>query len=342
MNSHHIPRRAALACALALAAVTLFAGSAWADNASCMVEVEASADVPAKLETLAGRPTIRHIPAKPKGVVYLFHGTGGSETFATRLHSRRVLARLVAAGYGYVSAPSLDRTKVVRWDTSSADPAINLDIAYMLGLHKALIAKGEITALTPVFTMGMSNGGAFANLYASAAKAQGLPVVAVAAYMGSFPASMRNALPDPHSLPPTLLLLSKNDGLVSAERTAAVAAELIGTGAPIEVHVSQERKLCAASFALVPDLSEAQRVELVASTLPQAGIIDTKGARQLYLDHPVITREDMVALAAKLPATKQGRAIMDEILIAWGGHMMRSDYGQRQVEFFDAALGRRR
>ncbi len=342
MNGRHVPLRTAALCALAILAAALTAKSALADEANCMVEDVAPADVPAKLEALAGRPTVRYFPSEPKGVVYLFHGTGGSESFATRLHSRRVLAKLIAAGYGFISAPSLDRTNVVRWDTSTANPVTNADIAYMLSLHKTLIARGEITALTPVFTMGMSNGGAFANLYAAAAKAEGMPVVAVADYMGTFPSSMREALPDPHSAPPTLLLLSKNDGLVSAERTSTAASELVRAGAAIEVHVSQERRLCAASFALVANLSEAQRDQLVESTLPQAGVIDSKGARLLYLDHPVITREDMAALATKLPTGKQEKAIMDEILIAWAGHMMRSDYAQRQVEFFDAALGRRR
>ena len=50
-------------------------------------------------EAIDGRNTIRRVPAQPRAIVYLFHGSGGSETFATRLHSRRVLARLEAAGY---------------------------------------------------------------------------------------------------------------------------------------------------------------------------------------------------------------------------------------------------
>jgi len=286
--------------------------------------------------TIEGRPTLRDLPAKPKGVVYLFHGTGGSERFATRIHSQRVLSRLLAAGYGYVAAPSLDRTEIKRWKVTSLDPAANPDVAYMLALHRALIAKGEITATTPVFTMGMSNGGAFANLFAAAAKAQGLPVVAVADYMGPFPAPMREV--DPKTLAPTFAVLVQNDGLVSTPQVSKVIAGLNAAGARIDLHTVDETRACPASLALVPGLSSADREALVAKTLPAAGLADADGRRLAARDQPTITSQAMADVQAKLAGQPNGRDIANELFIAWAAHQMRSDFADAQVRFFDQAL----
>ncbi|MBL8554119.1 MAG: hypothetical protein JNL41_07560 [Phenylobacterium sp.] len=329
--------RRAPALAAAVAALALSApGAATAAETPCQVDAVSTLPAPpATSEAVEGRPTLRYVPKGAKGIVYFFHGSGGSEAFARRTHSQRVLSELIRAGYGYLSAPSLDRTDVRRWNVASIDPAANPDVAYMLAVHKALIAKGEIAATTPVFTTGMSNGGAFANLFATAARAQGLPVRAVADYMGPFPAAMRQG--DPKDLPPTLLILSQNDGLVSAEQTGRVAERLKAGGADIEVHVNAEKRACAATFTLVPGMSAGQRETLVKTTLPAAGVADANGVRAIFRDRPAIGREEMAELATKLPGA-EGRAIQEALIVAWAGHQMRSDYAKRQVEFFDRAL----
>lgn len=331
-------RRAGLILAACLA---LAAPAAAATVVDCHVDAPSSlAPPPAVRETIAGRTTLRNMPKQPRGLVYLFHGTGGSETFAQRTHAQRVIAQLTAAGYGYLSAPSLDRTQARRWDLSSVDPASNPDVAYMLAVHAALIAKGEIARDTPVFTMGMSNGGGFANLFAAAAKAQGLPVKAVADYMGPFPAAMREALRPggPAALSPTLLILSRNDGLVNAEQTGAIARRLQGEGARIEAHLNEEKRICPATFNLVTGLTAQDRSRLVTTTLPAAGITNSAGERILFRDRAVIGREEMAELRRRLAEIPEARAIEEALLIAWAGHQMRSDYASRQVEFFDAAL----
>ncbi|MBS0334543.1 MAG: hypothetical protein JSS35_17375 [Proteobacteria bacterium] len=319
-------------------AVLPAAGPARAAEAACWTEAPSTLPPPAaKAETIAGRPVLRFIPPHPKGIVYLFHGTGGSEAFATRLHSVRVLSALVAAGYGYAASASLDRdTK--RWDISSLDPKANPDVAYMLALHRALIEKGEITARTPVFTMGMSNGGAFANLYGTAAKQQGLPVAAVADYMGPFVAPMRDLLKDAHALPPTLVIVSEHDGLVNADRVRETVAQLEKAGGKIELHLNLEHRVCPATFALVPGLSAQQRETLVSKDLPAAGLIDANGVRTAFTDKPVIDRDAMAELYRRTPGGARSRLIADELIIAWAGHQMRSEYADRQVAFFDAAL----
>lgn len=323
------------------ACLALAAPATAATRADCQIDTpSARMAPPAVRETIAGRTTLRYLPKRPRGVVYMFHGTGGSETFAQRTHSQRVIAELTAAGYGYLAAPSLDRSKSRRWDLSSADPATNPDLAYMLAIHEALITKGDIARDTPVFTMGMSNGGGFANLFGAVAKAQGLPVRAVADYMGPFPAALRDAVRQggAANLPPTLLILSRNDGLVSSEQTDSVAQRLKREGARIEVHLNEEKRICPATFALVAGLNADGRSRMVTTILPAAGITDPAGDRILFRDRPAIGREEVTELRLRLADIPEARAIEEALLIAWAGHQMRSDYARRQVEYFDAAL----
>lgn len=325
--------------AAAAAALTLAAGPAPAAPGPCEAPPKTVAEGPRPLyESILGRPTLRHIPKSPRGIIYLFHGSGGSEAFAARLHTRRVLAPLIAAGFGFVAAPSLDRTDVRRWRLDSLDPAVNPDVNYMLSLHREMVRRGEIGDATPVFTMGMSNGGGFANLFAAAAKAQGLPVTAVANYMGPFPAAMRGA----ESVAPTLVVVGQTDGLVAADAVAQVASELRRKGAQIEVHLVAERRVCASDLALVADLTPAMAEALIRERMPAWGVLDANGARQVFLEDPLIDRADMAALGRMLaPAGASARDVMNELLIAWGAHQMRSDFADRQLAFFQAALGDR-
>ena len=285
---------------------------------------------------LAGRDTIRFLPPKPKGVIYLFHGSGGRENFATRLHSKILLNRLVEAGFGYISAPSGDRT-AARWDLTSIDPAANVDVAYVLALHRALIASGEITAETPVFTMGMSNGGGFSNLFAAAALAQGLPVRAIGDYMGPIPAAARIPLPDHKAYPPLFIVLGANDGLVPRENVEPTVTRMIAEGTKVELHVVHEGLVTASSFAGIPGMTAENRDAALAG-LVQAKVIDSSGRRLVFKDKPKIGRDEIAQLNTLVPDGPYRRDIANQLLIAWASHQMRSDFADQQLAFFNAAL----
>ena len=287
-------------------------------------------------EAIDGRNTIRRVPAQPRAIVYLFHGSGGSETFATRLHSRRVLARLEAAGYAYLAAASGDRGPPARWDLRSLDPGANADVAFMLATHEALIRRGEIRRDTPVFTMGMSNGGGFANLFAVAAKAKGLPVRAVADYMGPIPAPARAASAD---YPDLFLVVAENDGLVSAATVTTLSEGLAAKGARVERRLVREGRVTPDTFRALEGLDDAARRGIVQHLVAK-GVIDAEGRRLVFRDRPALDRPEMASLAGMMPPGPQARDIMNELLIAWAGHQMRSDFAEDQVRFFDAALSR--
>lgn len=309
--------------------------SAGAVLALC-VQTALAAPPAVKTEIVDGRNTIRAVPEKPKAIIYLFHGSGGSEKYAVNPPVQRVLEAFVAAGYGYAASASLQRTEPMRWDLSSGDPKANPDLAWMLAWHRKLIAAGEITKDTPVFVMGMSNGGGMTNLFGSVAKNEGLPVKAVADYFGPFPAPMAPLLAAGKLPPPTFVVTGEHDGLVDHNNVLANAEKVHAAGQAVETHLAKETALTAASFA-VEGLSAEAGAKAFAD-LVAAGIIDAQGRRKMFADHDVLTREDEAALLAKIPPGESQRAIHRVVMTAWAGHMMRSDYAKEQFAFFEAAL----
>jgi dienelactone hydrolase len=290
-------------------------------------------------EIIDGRNTIRYAPPAPRAIIYLFHGSGGSENFATNATTRDTIDGLVKAGYGYAASASLQRTDPVRWNLSSADPVGNPDLAYMLALHKRLVALGEITATTPVFAMGMSNGGGFANLFSTVAKQQGLPVKAVANYMGPYPTPLavlfeKGALP-----PPSFVVVAEHDGLVSAANVLANAEKIRKAGQTVETHQATETLVTPASFAAIEGI-DAPASKAIFDDLVARKIIDGKGRRIVFVGQPTFSREDLENLLNMLPQGAQQRAIHRVLVAAWAGHMMRSDYAKEQFAFFEAALAK--
>lgn len=296
-------------------------------------------EVPAKAEILEGRNTLRHIPAGAKALVFLLHGSGGSEQFATRLHSRRVVRRMIDARYGYVSAPSLQREPPTRWDLTSADPAANPDMAYLLGLHRSLVARGEIGRDTPLFTLGMSNGGGCANLFAVVAKRAGLPLAGVADYMGPIPAAARQAGLAAGDWPPLFIVLGEVDGLVLRSNVEPVARKLAADGAEVELHIITEQPVTTDTFADIPGLGPERRAAILTG-LEELKVIDAEGRRLVFRDRPLIDRAEMADLR-RMTAGIGGRDVANELVIAWGGHQFRSDLIAPQLAFFERALQKR-
>lgn len=290
-------------------------------------------------EVMNGRRTIRGLPAAPVAIVYLFHGSGGSEAFASRLHTRRVIEKLSARGYGFAAAASGDREPPAQWDLRSVEPGQNPDVAYLLDLHQALTDRGEIERGLPVFTMGMSNGGGFANLFAVAARTRGLTVKGVADYMGPIPAPAREQALQAGGFPPLFLVLGENDGLVSADTVGALADRLKAAGAQVERHLMREQLVTADTFRDVPGLGPDGRSALVKA-LAANGVLDAGGRRLVFRDRARLGRAEMAELAQRMPQGPAARDVLNELLIAWAGHQMRSDLADQQARFFDRQLGR--
>jgi hypothetical protein len=89
--------------------------------------------------TFEGFEVISHVPAQPRAMVFLFHGSNGSASFADRVETTDVLNRLIAQGYGFVSTSSTERTGDRRWDAGNPSPTTNPDLARLSRLRAHLV-----------------------------------------------------------------------------------------------------------------------------------------------------------------------------------------------------------
>ncbi|MDQ6758661.1 MAG: hypothetical protein M3Z32_02200 [Acidobacteriota bacterium] len=113
-----------------------------------------------------------YIPPNPIGLIFSFHGTGGTGTGQFSGTEFQALNReAVAAGFGVAAFDSLDRTVVVtgsalpgQWNTAIAGAA-NPDIVRLNGILQAMRSQGLIAAQLPLFAFGHSNGGSFAHFF---------------------------------------------------------------------------------------------------------------------------------------------------------------------------------
>lgn len=110
-------------------------------------------------------------PAPLKGVVFCFHGTGGSATNWTQaIEYRQFVNDLLAAGYGVIITEAdevtlqqdLNNDGGLRWSPYPVEADQNNDIGNISALLDTFRIRGELLPSTPVFATGMSNGGAFA------------------------------------------------------------------------------------------------------------------------------------------------------------------------------------
>jgi hypothetical protein len=127
------------------------------------------------VETFRGstnRPkTVRyHLPTGMRGVVLFSHGTGGSSTFIEGTEAFVLARAFVHAGYGVIGteaeeavAGDLNGDGKERWFAGPNFRVDNVDLRNLEGLFASLEARGLLPTDTPMFALGMSNGGAFSH-----------------------------------------------------------------------------------------------------------------------------------------------------------------------------------
>ena len=111
-----------------------------------------------------------YFPPNPIGIVYLFHGTGGSaENFIYGVENRSFTNAAIARGYAIVSMDAeevtlnqdIDGDGGRRFMTQPIDTISNVDYRNIKKIKIEFINRGWITAGTPRFSIGMSAGSNF-------------------------------------------------------------------------------------------------------------------------------------------------------------------------------------
>jgi hypothetical protein len=285
--------------------------------------------VPFQHSTFEGFDVISYVPDHPRGMVYLFHGTGGSANFAEKVETTDVLNRLILRGYGFVSTSSTERTGDRRWDASDPSVTTNPDLARLGRLQAHLVATTPIEANTPLVGIGMSNGARFVTLWGQSWRDAGYPVKAIWASHGrtAQPYSGNGALKVP-----VVFTTSVNDFTAQSGGIAASFIAAHNYGTPSEFYMSQERNLNAAQYERVPGIDPEEAKQIFFS-LVASGVWDGNGKR---VDSDVVDAATR-ASTAKLPASvaPQRNSINDESLLILAVHQFTAEYAEKVIAFFD-------
>jgi hypothetical protein len=279
--------------------------------------------------TFEGFDVISYVPDHPRGMGYLFHGTGGSANFAQKIETTDVLNRLILRGYGFVSTSSTERTGNKRWNAADPSLTTNPDLARLARLQAHLVATTPIEANTPIVGIGMSNGARFVTLWGQSWKDAGYPVKAIWASHG------RTAQPysGPGALKvPVVFTTSVNDFTSPSGGVAASFVAAHNHGTPSEFYMSQERKLNTAQYERIPGI-DPEKSKQIYFSLVQSGVWDGQGNRINSDIQDAATRASTAPMPASLAPLRS--AINDESLLILAVHQFTAEFAEQVITFFN-------
>jgi predicted esterase len=285
--------------------------------------------VPFKHSAFEGFDVISYVPDHPRGLVYLFHGTGGSANFAEKIETIDVLNRLIARGYGFVSTSSTERTGNKRWLVTDPSLTTNPDLARLTRLQANLVATTPVDANTPLVGIGMSNGARFVTTWGQSFKNGGYPVKAIWASHGTTAPPYDQA---GQLTAPVVFSTSENDFTVPPGGVIQSFITAHNAGTPSEIFASHERNLNAAQYQRIPGIDPNEAKQIFFS-LVATGVWDGNGKRV----EPDIQTAANRALAANLPASvaPQRIEIENETALLMAVHQFTAEYADQVIAFFD-------
>ena len=285
------------------------------------------------------------IPPGARGLVLMLHGTNGGAGFILSDEAFQVALRLLEAGFGVLGteaeeavAGDLNADGKKRWDAGLT--AGNVDFANLDALIAGLRLAGTIGPTTPLYVLGMSNGGSMSlSLGAIAASpvAATFPNLRFAAAI-SFCADGR-ATAAAITTTPTAWLMCGNDDNPEVDNAAAAtnSAGLATRGVPTDIALHPVAPLYDARFARVTGVTVAESQALLAE-LRAAGFVGTDGFATQPTDDIVAAVTANPALLPTLVAQPGAvRAdVIDQLRASQAEHQMYSDWASRAVAFLDA------
>jgi hypothetical protein len=111
-----------------------------------------------------------HFPTNPKGIIFFFHGTNGSASnLVNNEETRSFLNAAIADSYGVIITESEETTLntdlnadgKLRWKGFPLDTINGVDFLNIKAVKDTFISRNDFTSTTPLFSVGISNGGSF-------------------------------------------------------------------------------------------------------------------------------------------------------------------------------------
>jgi len=262
---------------------------------------------------------IAEIPADPSGVIFIFHGLGGSaQTILAHTDTVAFIQEARSRGIGVVAVDCYNRSERT-WDLT-LDPAQNIDLQRTAAVRRHLVETGQLAPDVPVYVLGISYGGLFASLFDQAVQtALDFPVAAAALYVS--PGDLRVMS---STSVPTIFALAENDDLTAPAIDAFNS--LVSAGTPAQLLIMAPRPLHPGSFWRISGFTLSDS-ETVYDALQEFGFIDGDG----YLT----VNPDDESWRAAIPITYFPYLdwIEDQLRIGYASHTFMSEFNSDVIQF---------
>ncbi|MFN5378876.1 MAG: hypothetical protein ACK5BQ_08930 [Ignavibacteria bacterium] len=283
------------------------------------------------------------LPPSPCGVVFLYHGTGGSARgwLPGSVENFTFVKDLIAANFGVIITESEETTAqkdmngdgFIRWDVAPPLPDASIDYRNLRAILDTLINRGTITTSVPLFGVGMSNGGAFAIPSAIA-----LGMKAAVSYCASGRASNASIINIP-----CLWMMAANDdnenvGTTGNQEAVELARRLRERGVKADAVIRRAHPIYPEIFTRAGASESASRA--IVSNLRDKGHLDERGYMR--------TTSNTIAAAvmadpASYPAIVTQKeltsnAIVNTLAVAYAEHNFFSDLSKQTITWLLGVL----
>ncbi|HKY89960.1 MAG TPA: hypothetical protein VJM11_02935 [Nevskiaceae bacterium] len=280
-------------------------------------------------ELVNGESFMYHVPSNPKGLVLFFHGLNGDAAlWFTHPEYLAFLRATVARGYGVAALTSSGLGSDWRLEPIALT---NPDIRNVVEAWGRLVSSGVIGAITPVFTVGLSDGGRFSVRLCSL-----VPCIAQAliASQGDPPSLMGTT-----TVPTRFNMLERDtQGFVDAVAAKRYSDEMVTRGVVSEFELLGPSPVYPERFARIPGLTVTDS-RIIHDALADAGYLD---ANDFLLDDPYLNasgwREVIPARYDEIPMRYY---LEEELDNAWSAHGFYGEHFPRTMRFFEQALAAR-
>ncbi len=275
-------------------------------------------------ETINGVDVLYYIPPKRVGIIFRFHGSGGSaQSTLSSIESRIFSNDAVAAGYGIIALDSTDR---VNGYWSFLPPPNNPDLTNIQAVITNFQQRGIISANDPIVAQGTSRGGVF-----SSVAAYYLNFKAAAIYIGFGVNSIM-----PLTTVPTIFCSAVNDdedlvGPEGNQRAHDQAVSLQQRGIMASFNLHPATPVYPERFWRLANLTEADSHNIY-NALKNGGFLD---GRDLLIDNPRNTNWQSVIPPQYSPYISGISTILGS---SYANHSFFSDYDSRVLSFYNSAI----
>lgn len=224
---------------------------------------------------------ISHFPPDHRGVIFWFHGGGGSAIFSPygTIATRNIVNEAYSRGLAIVVIDSFDRSSK-RWDLTP-DASRNRDMQRVAEVRHSLIDQGTMRADDPVYVLGISNGGTFASLWTQENQdALDFPLAAAALFISPGASEVLET-----RTVPTIFALAINDSELEGKLNLAAQEafdSLFSRGIPAQLWMNYPTPVTPERFWGITGLTldDSKAIHLA---LAQNGFLD---AENFLVDNP--------------------------------------------------------